>query len=91
MIVRIELPRATIAFLVAAPGEPVVALVGEGVGPGRRGDGNGRHRPLAGSAQVAPHLALVLMAEADGNRTRQRRGTPLSGFEDRRQLGRLCS
>jgi hypothetical protein len=25
----------------------------------------------------------VLMAEADGNRTRQRRGTPLSGFEDR--------
>ena len=25
-------------------------------------------------------------AEADGNRTRQRRGTPLCGFEDRRQL-----
>jgi hypothetical protein len=24
----------------------------------------------------------VLVAEADGNRTRQRRGTPLSGFED---------
>jgi hypothetical protein len=33
----------------------------------------------------------VLVAEADGNRTRQRRGTPLSGFEGRRQLGRLCS
>jgi DNA repair protein SbcD/Mre11 len=26
--------------------------------------------------------AFVLVAEADGNRTRQRRGTPLSGFED---------
>jgi predicted oxidoreductase len=26
------------------------------------------------------------MAEADGNRTRQRRGTPLSGFEDRRVI-----
>jgi len=24
----------------------------------------------------------VLVAEADGNRTRQRRGTPLTGFED---------
>ncbi len=43
---------------------------------------NGRHRPLEGSAQVAPHGALVLVAEADGNRTRQRRGTPLTGFED---------
>ena len=43
---------------------------------------NGRHHPLAGSAQVAPHRALVLVAEADGNRTRQRRGTPLTGFED---------
>jgi hypothetical protein len=41
----------------------------------------GRHRPLAESAQVAP-TALVLVAEADGNRTRQRRGTPLTGFED---------
>jgi hypothetical protein len=28
------------------------------------------------------HLKARLMAEADGNRTRQRRGTPLSGFED---------
>ena len=37
------------------------------------------------------HPARMLMAEADGNRTRQRRGTPLSGFEDQRQLGRLCS
>ena len=26
--------------------------------------------------------AFWLVAEADGNRTRQRRGTPLSGFED---------
>jgi hypothetical protein len=26
--------------------------------------------------------AFALVAEADGNRTRQRRGTPLSGFED---------
>jgi hypothetical protein len=26
--------------------------------------------------------AFLLVAEADGNRTRQRRGTPLSGFED---------
>jgi hypothetical protein len=28
------------------------------------------------------HPAKTLVAEADGNRTRQRRGTPLSGFED---------
>jgi integrase len=28
------------------------------------------------------HPAKMLVAEADGNRTRQRRGTPLSGFED---------
>jgi hypothetical protein len=32
---------------------------------------------------------LTLVAEADGNRTRQRRGTPLTGFEDRYQLRRL--
>ena len=43
---------------------------------------NGPHYPLAGSAQVAPKRASVLVAEADGNRTRQRRGTPLTGFED---------
>jgi hypothetical protein len=43
---------------------------------------NGRRCPLAGSAQVAPCGALMLVAEADGNRTRQRRGTPLTGFED---------
>jgi hypothetical protein len=28
------------------------------------------------------HPANMQLAEADGNRTRQRRGTPLSGFED---------
>ena len=50
----------------------------------------GRQCPRAGGADVAPHPALVLIAEADGNRTRQRRGTPLSGFEDRRRLGRAC-
>ncbi len=38
--------------------------------------------PLAGGAQDAPHPTSVLVAEADGNRTRQRRGTPLHGFED---------
>ena len=31
------------------------------------------------------------MAEADGNRTRQRHGTPLTGFEERYQLRRLSS
>jgi hypothetical protein len=44
--------------------------------------GNGRQRPLTRSTQVGLHLTLVLVAEADGNRTRQRRGTPLTGFED---------
>jgi hypothetical protein len=34
------------------------------------------HRRVAGCAET------VLVAEADGNRTRQRRGTPLTGFED---------
>jgi hypothetical protein len=45
----------------------------------------------------SPHRgARALVAEADGNRTRQRRGTPLTGFEDqgnhqesRRLRGRL--
>jgi hypothetical protein len=42
-----------------------------------------------GGARVPRHgapdhlvSAYVLVAEADGNRTRQRRGTPLTGFED---------
>ena len=41
---------------------------------------------LCPAGTVALHLASALVAEADGNRTRQRRGTPLSGFEDRCQL-----
>ena len=32
--------------------------------------------------QVAGGAETTLVAEADGNRTRQRRGTPLTGFED---------
>ena len=42
---------------------------------------------LCPAGTVALHLASALVVEADGNRTRQRRGTPLSGFEDQRQLG----
>ena len=34
------------------------------------------------AASDTGHPAKELVAEADGNRTRQRRGTPLSGFED---------
>jgi hypothetical protein len=37
-----------------------------------------------GSGQPLPcPAAFVQVAEADGNRTRQRRGAPLAGFEDR--------
>ena len=42
-----------------------------------------RHRdPSSEASQATNKTAFVLVAEADGNRTRQRRGTPLSGFED---------
>jgi hypothetical protein len=42
-----------------------------------------RYRDPAGeSSHKSNKTAFVLVAEADGNRTRQRRGTPLSGFED---------
>jgi hypothetical protein len=34
------------------------------------------------SRQMAGRAETALVAEADGNRTRQRRGTPLTGFED---------
>ena len=47
------------------------------IGAGKRsGD------PFSEASQTANKAAFVLVAEADGNRTRQRRGTPLSGFED---------
>ena len=46
---------------------------------------------LCPAGTVALHLASALAAGAAGNRTRQRRETPLSGFEDRRQRGRPCS
>jgi hypothetical protein len=41
------------------------------------------HRAVAVEyRQVAGRSESTLVAEADGNRTRQRRGTPLTGFED---------
>jgi hypothetical protein len=41
------------------------------------------HRTVAVEyRQVAGCADTALVAEADGNRTRQRRGTPLTGFED---------
>ena len=43
----------------------------------------GARRLAAGeSTRTPPGPASKLLAEADGNRTRQRRGTPLTGFED---------
>ena len=44
--------------------------------------GNGQPTRDGGSAQVGTAGAFALVAEADGNRTRQRRGAPLTGFED---------
>src|ERR1700729_634847 len=42
----------------------------------------------AGTGQIgpSPECGAALVAEADGNRTRQRRGTPLTGCEDRPPL-----
>ena len=37
---------------------------------------------MAKSAKAGTYAEDALVAEADGNRTRQRRGAPLSGFED---------
>jgi len=47
--------------------------------------------PACAKRQIARHRALVLVAQADGNRTRQRRGTPLTGFEERCRLRRRPS
>jgi hypothetical protein len=44
------------------------------------------------TSQATAYAESALVAEADGNRTRQRRGTPLSGFEDQgnhQESGRL--
>jgi hypothetical protein len=38
--------------------------------------------PATMASMTARRRASALVAEADGNRTRQRRGTPLTGFED---------
>jgi hypothetical protein len=41
------------------------------------------HRAVAGGyRRVAGCAETALVAEADGNRTRQRRVTPVTGFED---------
>ena len=44
--------------------------------------GNAPGESLIEAALDTGDPARKLVAEADGNRTRQRRGTPLSGFED---------
>src|ERR1700733_1421847 len=44
--------------------------------------GNGPALARRENPQVTAFPAYVQVAEADGNRTRQRRGTPLTGFED---------
>jgi hypothetical protein len=46
------------------------------------GAGEGHRTVAVEYRQVTGFAETTLVAEADGNRTRQRRGTPLSGFED---------
>ena len=38
--------------------------------------------PAGETSHKSDKTAFVLVAEAGGNRTRQRRGTPLTGFEE---------
>jgi hypothetical protein len=54
--------------------------------------GGGADWPGSGRCRAAyAGRAFGLVAEADGNRTRQRHGTPLTGFEGRRRPWRRCS
>ncbi len=38
---------------------------------------------ISTNAAASCHSAFMQVAEADGNRTRRRRGAPSTGFEDR--------